>query len=662
MTRSTWDRRSFFAVSRFTPPAHYDRQPKSIACPALALLLALLTASCARHLPANLPSVIVLGIDGMDPKFLEAHWSDLPNLDALRRSGEFKRLRTTFPPQSPVAWATFMTGADATTHGIYDFVHRDPRTLEPFSSLGVTEPPRRVLPVGAFQIPLAGPTIRTFLRGTPFWDGMARRGIPVTILRMPLNYPPLDDQSESLSGMGVPDMEGTFGTFSFFTADPSEVTRDVPGGRIVVVRVADGHTVLRIPGPPNPYRRDCAFAAVEMAVDIDAVSPVARFTAGDRTFILRQGEWSDWIEVEFPLIPGLKSAHGVFRVYARRLGEEFQVYVSPVNVDPRQPEVAISAPREYSRRLADGAGLYYTQGMPEDTNAVRQHVLDRREYLAQSRIVAREQIVLLRRAVESFRGGLLFFHFFPVDQDSHILWSKYDRDLLDTYSLVDEAVGWVRRQAPAATLIVMSDHGFSAFDRAVNLNSWLRDQGFLRLRHPLTDEQHDLANVDWTRTQAYSLGLNSVYLNLRGREKHGSVDRRDAGGLIERLTAELSAFRDPDTGKPVVSAAWAPHPQIQADLEFAPDLVVGFAAGYRASWDGSLGAIADFTIEDNHDEWIGDHCMDPAAVPGVLLENRKSRLEDPELKDLSASIAALFGSPGAGLTGKNIYEHVASDH
>ena len=625
-------------------------------CAAMSCLLLLAAFTSCGHPPtANLPSVIVLGIDGMDPAFLEAHWAALPNLDRLRREGEFKRLGTTMPPQSPVAWATFLTGSDPTSHGIYDFVHRDPRTLLPFSSMGETLPLRRVLPLGAFQIPLSSPQIRTFRHGRPFWDSLTAHGIPVTILRMPMDYPPLDSGGEFLSGMGVPDMEGTFGTFSFFTDDPAETTHDVPGGRIVSTRIHDGRALLPIPGPPNPYRRDGAFATVDLRVDLDATAPVARFTVAGQPFVLQQGEWSDWIEVEFPLIAGWTSAHGMFRVYARQLVPGFEVYVSPVNVDPRRPEIRISAPASYSRSLAESAGLYYTQGMPQDTAALRQHVFDRQEYLAQSRMVAREHLALLRQAVMHFHGGLLFFHFFAVDQDSHMLWGRFGQDLLDTYRTVDDTVGWVRAHAAGATLIVMSDHGFASFNRAVDLNAWLLAEGFLRLRQPLTRDRHDLvSNVDWPLTRAYSLGLNSLYLNLQGREQHGSVARSDAPEVARQIAGRLSAFRDPETGRPVVASMWAPHPQFDGDIQYAPDLVVGFAAGYRASWDGALGSIGPAVVEENRDEWIGDHCIDPHAVPGVLLETRSSRLEDPDLKDLSASIPTLFGLPPAG-SGRKLY-------
>jgi len=447
--------------------------------------------------------------------------------------------------------------------------------------------------------------------------------------------------------MGVPDMQGTYGTFSFYTTDPAEVTRDVSGGRIVAVRSDNRRAVLRVSGPMNPFRRDRAFAFVDVTVDIDASAPVARFAVGPQAFILQQGEWSDWIEVDFPLVPGVKSARGMFRIYARQLTPELEVYVSPVNLDPGRPEVRISAPASYSAHLADAAGLYYTQGMPEDTSALRQHVFDRKEYLEQSRIVAREQIALLEQAVREFTGGLLFFHYFAVDQDSHMLWGRYDNDLLDTYRMADEMVGWVTAREKNATVIVLSDHGFAAFHRAVNLNAWLLSEGFLRLREPLSEDAHDLwANVNWESTQAYSLGLNSLYLNLKGRETQGMVARDDAARVTREIAARLSAWHDPDTGQPVVTQVWLPHPAFEGDVEYAPDLVAGFAAGYRASWDGALGSISRVVVEDNRDEWIGDHCMDPKAVPGVLVENRRSRAADPSLKDMPGSIVSLFGIQG----------------
>jgi predicted AlkP superfamily phosphohydrolase/phosphomutase len=617
------------AAGRGRPGRTGGSAPQSALC--LFALASVLAACDAPHV-SNYPAVIVLGIDGMDPNFLEAHWPDLPNLDQLRRDGEFQRLATTTPPQSPVAWSTFITGTDATQHGIYDFVSRNPRTLLPFSSLGEMEPARGIS-IGSYRIPLGSPKVHKFRRGAAFWETLKQRGIPVTLVKVPMDYPPDDDAAEALAGLGVPDMQGTFGTFTFFTDDAAETARAVSGGRIVPVRVENHRAVLLVSGPANPFRRDARQTEAAMTVDIDPVQPAARFTLGNTAFILRQGEWSDWVQVEFPLIAGLPSARGMFRVYAKQLAGGFRVYVSPVNIDPSSPEAKISTPNSYSADLARKTALYYTQGIPEDTSALRQHIFDRAEYLTQSRIASREQLALLKQSVADFRGGFLFFHFFGVDQDSHMLWRKFDSDLLATYKMVDDAIGWTRAHSENATIVVMSDHGFSTFNRAVNLNTWLLSQGYLKLRTPISEDAHDLlANADWPHSKAYAMGLNSLYLNHAA-----GVDQSAA--VLNEIAEKLKAFRDPDTAAPVVTSAWEPHSR----SEYAPDLIAGYAPGYRCSWDAALGGISRAIVEDNQDEWIGDHCIDPQFVPGVLLVNHKSGLANPALQDLPAWILARFG-------------------
>ncbi len=265
------------------------------ACSFVAILL----GGCGAHHAVNYTSVIVLGIDGLDPTFLEAHWPDLPNLDRLRRDGEFQRLATTFPPQSPVAWSTFITATGPTQHGIYDFVSRNPRTHLPFSSLGETEPARG-FSIGSYRIPLGSPKVHTFRRGAAFWESLKRRGAPVTLVKVPMDYPPEADADEALAGLGVPDMQGTFGTFTFFTDDSAEAARAVSGGRIVPVRIENHRAVLRVSGPTNPFRSDSRQTEAALTVDIDPAQPVARFSLGASAFILREGEWSDWVQVNFP--------------------------------------------------------------------------------------------------------------------------------------------------------------------------------------------------------------------------------------------------------------------------------------------------------------------------------------------------------------------------
>jgi predicted AlkP superfamily phosphohydrolase/phosphomutase len=581
----------------------------------------------------------VLGIDGMDPAFLERHWTDLPNLNTLRQQGGFYRLQTTTPPQSPVAWSTFITGMDPAAHGIFDFVHRDPATLAPFSSMARTDPPRFQLPLGPYLLPLSSPRFVSLRSGRPFWRVLAERDVPVTIIRMPTNYPP-EPVGNALAGIGVPDLRGGFGTFTFFTDDPQERSRSVSGGEIVRVDVIGGRAVLKLEGPPNSLRKDQRMSSIDLTVDIDRERPVARIRIGDQHLVLRQSEWSDWVRVEFPLFPGLATATGMVRIYARQLQPGFEMYVSPVNVDPRAPALPISAPDGFSREIANQIGPYYTQGIAEDTSALRQGVFRLAEYVAQSRLVLDDELKLLGMALQRFRRGFLFFYFSAIDQNSHMLWGKHDEELLDTYRAIDAAVGKVRAAAPGTDLIVMSDHGFTSFEHSFNLNAWLWKNGFLQLHGSPPATEQPFAAVNWSGTQAYGIGLNALYLNLSGREKSGIVrPGAQAEQILAHIRTALLAFRDPLNGRQVVETAEAPKP----GNRFHPDLVIGYSPGYRASWQTALGVVTESVLDENRDAWIGDHCIDAAAVPGVLISNLSSRVPDPELKDVTVSILKLFG-------------------
>jgi energy-coupling factor transporter ATP-binding protein EcfA2 len=232
--------------------------------------------------------VIVLGVDAMDPAFLERHWNDLPNVGRLRGQGGFRHLATTMPPQSPVAWSTFITGLDPVEHGIFDFVHRDPVTMQPFSSLGRTVEPRFKIPLGAYVLPLSSAHVETLRKGRAFWRILGDRHIPATIMHMPNNFPP-ERTGEAIAGMGVPDLRGTEGTFTFYTDDPDEAARDVPGGRIVQVHAANGRYVLPVEGPPNTLRRDRRLATEDLIVEADPEGDVARLTIGGAAAIVQRG-------------------------------------------------------------------------------------------------------------------------------------------------------------------------------------------------------------------------------------------------------------------------------------------------------------------------------------------------------------------------------------
>jgi predicted AlkP superfamily phosphohydrolase/phosphomutase len=626
---------------------------------AAALGILALTACSRSGTHAAGKKMIVLGIDGMDPQFLAAHWSSLPNLNKLRTEGDFKPLETTIPPQSPVAWSSVTTGMDPGGHGIFDFVHRNPTTRMPMSSMAEATSAAHTITIGPYVIPISSGEVKTMRAGRAFWQMLGDRGVAATVIRMPANFPAVDCEQESLSGMGTPDLRGTARTYTFYTDDPAENRKAVSGGEIVKVKVERGRATLPVAGPPNTLRTDQATTYVNVIADVDPTENAARLSLDSQRAVLRNGEWSEWFHASFPLIPGVKSASGIFRVYLQQTHPYLRVYVSPINIDPADPALPISTPAKFSKSLNDAVGPFYTEGIAEETGAYRAGIFSRAEFLTQSRKVLSDSMRLFRRELDRFQDGLLFYYFSSVDQNAHMLWGRYDDDLLEIYKAIDTAVGEAMQKAGSDTkLMIVSDHGFARFDRAVHINTFLMHNGFLALDDPKNVGDDDLfVHVDWGRTVAYAVGLNGVYLNLEGREDGGIVPPVDRQMILDKIAARLKEFKDPANGENVVDTVYFSETAFQGkNLKYAPDILVGFRRGYRASWQTALGAVPKDTVEDNTQAWIGDHCMASHLVPGVILSNRKIAAAKPGLVDIPTTILGEFGiSNSPGMIGRSVF-------
>ncbi len=625
--------------------------------------------------------LIVLGIDGMDPQLLRRYMGEgvLPNLSKLAEMGGFIELGTSIPPQSPVAWSNFITGMDSGGHGIFDFIGLDRKTLIPYLSIARVEKPKREpLKLGQWRIPLGSEKTLQLRDGQAFWEILEKAGIPTTMFRMPANYPPVETGGHALSGMGTPDLRGTPGTFSYYTDDPAFEEGPVSGGVIRQVQVRSQTVRAALEGPPNGFREKSPRASAAFSVHVDSEHPVAEIRIGDERALLKVGEWSDWMHVRFELVPYLASVGGICRFYLQELSPHFRLYASPINIDPGDPAQPIATPEAYARELYEAVGAFYTQEMPEDTKALSAHVLSPSEFLAQSQLVLDERRRLFRYELERFRKkqrrGLFFFYVSTLDQRGHMLWRQMDpehpfhetdtpKDLAmayrASYAEADEIVGEALEALDEkTTLIVMSDHGFAPFNRQANLNTWLEKQGYLVLKNPWRRDEYEwLQGINWAKTRAFAIGLNSLYLNVRGRERHGIVDPSERARLAREIADKLFTWRDPENGKPVVT-----QPVLREEVyhgphvDEAPDIVVGYARGYRSSWATTSGKIPAVLIEDNDREWSGDHCMDSRTVPGVLLSTRPLKRTQADLRDLTVSILAEFGiEPPSQMKGRSVF-------
>jgi predicted AlkP superfamily phosphohydrolase/phosphomutase len=603
--------------------------------------------------------VIVIGVDGMDPWLSESMMRErlLPNLDKLRAAGGFSRLGTSIPPQSPVAWANFINGAGPGSHGLFDFIHRHPQDPHaPFYSAAET---------------VAG---KTLLRrqGVPFWDYLDEAGIPSTFYDLPSNYPPSPSQHghhRCISGMGTPDMLGTHGTYQYFASNNPPAPVNEGGGKRFLLSFEAETARGSIVGPEASFLGDSHPLSVEFLVHRDRQANAAVVEVQGHKIILKAGQWSPWTKIEFQTPWYAANAHGICRFYLQEVTPNFRLYVTPINMDPSVPAQKISEPPSFIQDVSHRLGLFYTTGFQEDHKARSNGVFVDDEFLKQATMVLEERLALFDYALENYDDGLLFFYFSSSDLQSHIFWWNSNEEhpirsdaeakkcfghVRRLYQRLDQVVGDILdRYGSQATILVMSDHGFANFGRQFSLNTWLRAKGYLGP----PDCTSILRDVDWSRTVAYGLGINGLYLNLKGRERDGIVEPGDEQeALLRQLIVGLEAVTD-FNGQPVIRRVYrADQVYSGSATGLAPDLIVGYCRGYRASWATVLGDLTEEVLLDNDSAWSADHCADALEVPGVLFSNRAIDDKNPSLVDVAPSILTDFGlSTRSSMQGKSFF-------
>lgn len=657
----------------------------------------------------------------------------LPNLAALKAKGGFTPLLPPIPAQTPVSWSSFATGLDPGSTRIFDFLKRDPKVLTPtFAIAEETEVPflfgranpwiagfalllllgllpqifaRRsfrwiflavglgagAVAYGAVRkdVPTLRPAAINNRQGETLWKSLGDAGKKVVVLRMPVTFPPDEfPEGRLLSGLGVPDLSGRIGRPSFYTSDPFFAPKGGNDFSIELVRLDNnlGTISTHIAGPPGKYfdaTKEWLNAPMTIRVDPDR-GGLAIETSGS-TLHLVPGQWSDWVRLNFRA-NALVSVHGMAKFRLESVRPEIQLYLSPVNFDPRAlpPGFHLTFPGGFAGDLVESGGLYKTMGWAIDTWSMQSGTIGEKAFLEDvAQTVARERKMLdTMLADRSVDCAIQYFEF--PDRVSHIMWRfrdprhpAYDPKLAKiygdavekTYDTMDEIVGQAQRQlGPDDVLIVLSDHGFADWRRSVNYDTWLVQNGYLAVKGEVgrknLDELFSHGNfwdsVDWSKTRAYAMGLGEIYLNVAGREKYGIVQPgAEYEKLRDELIARLSTLTDPKEGARAVSRVVRREEAYHRfDPNLIPDLYVLNTAGYRVSWQSSLGVPTADVFEDNTDVWSGDHCsVDPQLVKGIFFASVPlHNTSTPSIMDVDPSVLALFGvKPPPHLDGKAFF-------
>ncbi len=574
----------------------------------LAILAALTVARCSSGPPPrNVPQkLVVLGFDGMDPHLLKK-WMDegaMPNFAKLAARGGFWSLGTTVSPESPTAWASFATGTNAGKHNIYDFLVRDKQTYLPDFGLVKRVPPHFLF----HYLPISRPQVLSIRGGTSFWVTAGQSGIRSEVMTVPDTFPPEDvPNGELLSGLPLPDLRGTIGTFYYFGTDLSRYEEgNTEFGGILKRLVMNGDTAqTELVGPPNPIvkqqiaairtkttltdadRTDLATlearadVRVPMRIQWDRAGHAATIDIEGQQVHLAEGGWSPWVTLNFE-INFLVRLHGMVQFYLIRANQELQLYVSPINFEPQAPPVPMSYPASLSDTLYKRLGEYRTLGWAEATWGLNEERISEGPFMDDLFKAFDDRARVILDRLDNTPWRLFVGVIESTDRVQHMMWrlidptspmydsalaAKYGDSIERVYQRCDEFVGEVmKRVGPDVPILIVSDHGFHSFRESVNLNTWLVQNGYMVL-HGQAGGPKTLAdlfgggqfweNVDWSKTRAYAMGLGQIYINLKGREGQGIVEPgADYQQLVDEISRKLLTFTDPKTGAPVVHAVY----------------------------------------------------------------------------------------------------------
>jgi hypothetical protein len=596
-----------------------------------------------------------------------------------------------------------LTGVNAGKHNIYDFLIGTGSPVHPVWSIC---PPGFILNHSGLE---AGRAVDS--RGTlSFW--VTARARPASALRLPVTFPPEDvPNGELLSGLPLPDIRRTMGTFYYFGTDLSRYEEgNTEFGGILKRLVFDGDNAqTELVGPPNPIvkqqlremRANSPLSApsdadkmkiAELEAREDVRLPIAihwnkadksaTVNIGDNSILLAEHQWSKWINLDFN-INLLIRVHGMAQLYLINAGSELQLYISPVNWRPDNPPAAMSSPSSFSADIFERLGPYRTLGWAEATWPLNEDRIDEKVFMDDLYRAFDDRAQVILQRIDSKQWDLLVGVIESTDRVQHMMWRlmdpthpMYDKALAArfgdsierVYRKCDDFVGEVMARVDASTpILIVSDHGFHSFRQSVNLNTWLVQEGFMAIQgqQPGEKKLQDLfgggtfwENVDWTHTRAYSMGLGQIYVNLQGREGHGSVAPADSDSVQNAIVGRLLEMTDPKTKARMVDAVYKRDDIYKGPyLANASELQVGFADGYRVSWQTSLGGSPPGIVYPNMKKWSGDHgSFDYKQTSGTLISSRPLSTDRADITDIAPTVLKYFGVPiPSDIDGKPIF-------
>lgn len=596
---------------------------------------------------AKYSKVLIIGIDGMDFDFTNTliQKGKLKNFEKISKSGTFSKLGTTYPPETPVAWTSMATGKNPGKHGIFDYIKRNPANYIP------------ELSTSKVKNTIFGTRYLQGFDEKAFWEYTSKEDIPTTIIRWPITFPP-NLKGKMISGLGVPDIRGNLAGYTIYSSVDMPAP-EKPSNKLIRVDLKNNTAKTEIIGPYLRKGNEIinANAAMKLRTKEDKVI----ISVNGKDYEVKEKNWSEWIEIEFRL-SALRKVNGIAKAYVLSI-DPLKIYLTAVHIDPANPLLEISKPKSYSKELSNNVGLFSTLGMPEETDGYIEGNLDKEGFLMLIDDLEKEKEKVFWHEFNEFKKnekGAYAFVFDASDRLQHVMSERKklyeNEEVVDYYLKKDEFLGKVLDNIGNDTLLlVVSDHGFSTFERAVSINNWLIEKGFMKIKGDMDNAGPLFKNVLWNETKAYSLGFSSIYINEKGREAEGIVE--DKENMISEIISELKELKDSDGKKVLYNAYRREEIYAGKHVDDAPDIIVGFNPGFRMGWQNAIGGFSPETIMDNDKKWKGDHLIDPFFVPGIVFSNAKFNSTSASLIDIAPTVLHALGiEPNDDIDGKSLLD------
>jgi predicted AlkP superfamily phosphohydrolase/phosphomutase len=571
---------------------------------------------------------ILIGFDAYDPNIFEKLQANgkTPHLSKFVESGGYARFQVTNPPQSEVSWTSIATGMNPGGHGIFDFVHRIPSNYGRQVSL---LPTKSGFLGREFVSPYQAKTL---------FDVAAEDGYPAVSLWLPATFPArLASPVQTIPGLGTPDILGRLGVGTFFSMERQDDSSGLKTQVQTLLQVNKNQYKGSLDGPTR--RTLTGFKEAEIEFHLEIVdAEAAKFHIGKKAHHLRVGEWSPILELTYKLGLGV-FIKAVTRVIIKQLLPDPQIYFVPLQLHPLRSPWPYGTPKKLVKNIWENVGPYLTLGWPQDTTALEEGFITARQFLFLCDQIRQHREQTLLHMIDSYQEGVLACVFDSIDRIQHMFFRDRPDIIESWYIELDAMLGRIQtrmklnKNTDGVHLIIASDHGFGPFSYKVNLNRWLINHGYLKVKNG--DKSSGFADVDWGESKVYAVGLNSLYLNLQNREGQGLVNPERKERVLNSLVKDLSQWVGPD-GKSVVQRILSQEEAFQGPYtQYGPDLVIGYRPGYRASSETGLGQWGKEELEVNQDHWGADHCFDADSVPGVLFSSRGlNNFPNPSYKDI----------------------------